>query len=120
MATLGEAGIQFPDLTRPAVNPWFIAFTVMLATFMEVLDTSTAMLAFIDVFWRLVPGHGSSQVLHQIRPVLARNRLRPLILRALIRRSLIILSTRYARRSCRGFTVSLLQRRFQEAICVDA
>ena len=53
MATLAEAGIQFPDLTRPAVNPWFIAFTVMLATFMGVLDTSIAMLAFIDVFWIL-------------------------------------------------------------------
>jgi hypothetical protein len=53
MATLAEDGIQFPDLTRPAVNPWFIAFTVMLATFMEVLDTSIAMLAFIDVFWIL-------------------------------------------------------------------
>jgi hypothetical protein len=24
---------------KPAVNPWFIAFAVMLATFMEVLDT---------------------------------------------------------------------------------
>src|SRR5476649_1492920 len=26
----------------PAVNPWLIALTVMLATFMEVLDTSVA------------------------------------------------------------------------------
>jgi MFS transporter, DHA2 family, multidrug resistance protein len=30
---------------RPAVNPWAIAFTVMLATFMEVLDTSVANVA---------------------------------------------------------------------------
>src|SRR6201993_4143669 len=30
---------------RPAVNPWFIAFAVMLATFMEVLDTSVANVA---------------------------------------------------------------------------
>ena len=28
--------------TRPAINPWVIAGTVMLATFMEVLDTSVA------------------------------------------------------------------------------
>src|ERR1700760_3095754 len=27
---------------RPAINPWFIAFTVTLATFMELLDTSIA------------------------------------------------------------------------------
>ena len=27
---------------KPAVNPWFIAFTVTLATFMELLDTSIA------------------------------------------------------------------------------
>src|SRR6201986_5075473 len=27
---------------KPAVNPWFIAVTVPLATFMELLDTSTA------------------------------------------------------------------------------
>src|SRR5690349_9957654 len=27
---------------RPSVNPWLIAITVMLATFMEVLDTSVA------------------------------------------------------------------------------
>src|SRR3954453_23562225 len=31
--------------TRPAVNPWIIAATVMLATFMEVLDTSVANVA---------------------------------------------------------------------------
>src|SRR6202795_2623496 len=30
---------------KPAVNPWFIAFAVMLATFMEVLDTSVANVA---------------------------------------------------------------------------
>jgi len=30
---------------RPAINPWFIAGTVMLATFMEVLDTSVANVA---------------------------------------------------------------------------
>jgi MFS transporter, DHA2 family, multidrug resistance protein len=30
------------DVWRPAVNPWWIAGTVMLSTFMEVLDTSIA------------------------------------------------------------------------------
>ena len=30
---------------RPAVNPWIIALTVTLATFMEVLDTSIANVA---------------------------------------------------------------------------
>jgi DHA2 family multidrug resistance protein len=30
---------------KPPVNPWFIAFAVMLATFMEVLDTSVANVA---------------------------------------------------------------------------
>ena len=29
-------------IAKPAVNPWFIAFTVTLATFMELLDTSIA------------------------------------------------------------------------------
>ena len=30
---------------RPRYNPWLIAFTVTLATFMEVLDTSIANIA---------------------------------------------------------------------------
>jgi DHA2 family multidrug resistance protein len=30
---------------RPAINPWFIAISVMLATFMEVIDTSIASVA---------------------------------------------------------------------------
>src|ERR1700688_424676 len=30
---------------KPVINPWFIAFAVMLATFMEVLDTSVANVA---------------------------------------------------------------------------
>jgi DHA2 family multidrug resistance protein len=33
------------DEWRPAVNPWWIAIAVMLATFMEVLDTSIASVA---------------------------------------------------------------------------
>jgi DHA2 family multidrug resistance protein len=31
-----------PKATRPAINPWVIALTVTLATFMELLDTSIA------------------------------------------------------------------------------
>ena len=31
--------------TRPAINPWFIAGTVTIAAFMELLDTSIANVA---------------------------------------------------------------------------
>ena len=34
-----------PSITPPSVNPWFIAVTVTLATFMELLDTSIANVA---------------------------------------------------------------------------
>jgi MFS transporter, DHA2 family, multidrug resistance protein len=34
-----------PRDSQPAINPWLIAITVMLATFMEVLDTSVANVA---------------------------------------------------------------------------
>ena len=37
--------IDFVGRGETAVNPWFIAFAVMLATFMEVLDTSVANVA---------------------------------------------------------------------------
>jgi DHA2 family multidrug resistance protein len=37
--------VDLRALARPAVNPWVIAGTVMLATFMEVLDTSVANVA---------------------------------------------------------------------------
>jgi hypothetical protein len=45
MATLAQADVQFHDLSRPLVNPWVLALTVMLSTFMEVLDTSIAKVA---------------------------------------------------------------------------
>lgn len=44
---------------RPAVNPWVIALTVTLATFMEVLDTSIAvllMIPFVFLMRRGKPG----------------------------------------------------------------
>ncbi len=44
------------DFTRPGVNPWLIAFTVMLATFMEVLDTSIANVALPHIAGSLSAG----------------------------------------------------------------
>src|SRR6201999_1666248 len=34
-----------PEVWKPSFNPWLIAASVMLATFMEVLDTSVANVA---------------------------------------------------------------------------
>ena len=45
MATTFNAGALDASSPRAAVNPWIIAMTVMLATFMEVLDTSVANVA---------------------------------------------------------------------------
>src|SRR4051812_22692162 len=36
---------SIPAASRPAVNPWIVAVTVSIATFMEVLDTSIANVA---------------------------------------------------------------------------
>jgi len=44
-STTAVAGAQGITLSRPASNPWLIAVSVMLATFMEVLDTSIASVA---------------------------------------------------------------------------
>ncbi len=38
----GATTLDNTDAWRPAINPWIIAITVTLATFMEVLDTSIA------------------------------------------------------------------------------
>src|ERR1700684_3896078 len=40
-----SATLDHADIWRPAVNPWIIALTVTLVTFMEVLDTSIANVA---------------------------------------------------------------------------
>ena len=45
MATTTVAGAGGLPLSRPAFSPWLIAISVMLATFMEVLDTSIASVA---------------------------------------------------------------------------
>src|ERR1700676_5121693 len=45
---------------RPAVNPWIIALTVTLATFMEVLDTSIANVALPHIAGSLSAGQDES------------------------------------------------------------
>jgi MFS transporter, DHA2 family, multidrug resistance protein len=51
-----ENTLASSDFTRPGVNPWIIAFTVMLATFMEVLDTSIANVALPHIAGSLSAG----------------------------------------------------------------
>ena len=48
------------DAWRPAVNPWIIALTVTLATFMEVLDTSVANVALPHIAGSLSAGQDES------------------------------------------------------------
>jgi MFS transporter, DHA2 family, multidrug resistance protein len=45
MASTTIAGAQGMSMSRPVSSPWLIAVSVMLATFMEVLDTSIASVA---------------------------------------------------------------------------
>src|SRR3954467_12396093 len=54
-ATLDQA-----DSWRPAVNPWLVALTVTLATFMEVLDTSIANVALPHIAGSLSAGQDES------------------------------------------------------------
>ena len=57
MSTLAQSdAFSATDFARPAVNPWLIAFTVMLATFMEVLDTSIANVALPHIAGSLSAG----------------------------------------------------------------
>jgi len=42
---MAAANAAEPEIWQPAANPWLIAISVMLATFMEVLDTSIAAVA---------------------------------------------------------------------------
>ena len=48
------------DAWRPAFNPWIIAITVTLATFMEVLDTSIANVALPHIAGSLSAGQDES------------------------------------------------------------
>src|SRR5947209_18546976 len=45
MGTQADALQRAQTMSPPQINPWVIAMTVMLATFMEVLDTSVANVA---------------------------------------------------------------------------
>jgi DHA2 family multidrug resistance protein len=55
-----SATLDHTDTWRPAVNPWIIALTVTLATFMEVLDTSIANVALPHIAGGLSAGQDES------------------------------------------------------------
>ena len=56
-----SAAISAPrEFERPAINPWIIALTVTLATFMEVLDTSVANVALPHIAGSLSAGQDES------------------------------------------------------------
>jgi len=59
---MGAAAITMNEAAewRPAVNPWIIALTVTLATFMEVLDTSIANVALPHIAGSLSAGQDES------------------------------------------------------------
>ncbi len=59
---MGAATITMNDAAewRPAINPWIIALTVTLATFMEVLDTSIANVALPHIAGSLSAGQDES------------------------------------------------------------
>jgi DHA2 family multidrug resistance protein len=52
--------LENADLWRPVINPWIIAITVTLATFMEVLDTSIANVALPHIAGSLSAGQDES------------------------------------------------------------
>ena len=56
MSTLAQAELAMHEGWRPTINPWWIAFTVMLSTFMEVLDTSIANVALPHIAGSLSSG----------------------------------------------------------------
>jgi len=53
---LAPAGFGTDATERPAINPWFVALTVTLATFMELLDTSIANVALPNIAGGLASG----------------------------------------------------------------
>src|SRR5580698_7668686 len=59
---MGAASVTMNDAAawRPAVNPWIIALTVTLATFMEVLDTSIANVSLPHIAGSLSAGQDES------------------------------------------------------------
>ena len=58
--SVASAPLDQSDAWRPAVNPWVIALTVTLATFMEVLDTSIANVALPHIAGSLSAGQDES------------------------------------------------------------
>jgi MFS transporter, DHA2 family, multidrug resistance protein len=56
----GAATFDNAEAWRPAINPWIIAITVTLATFMEVLDTSIANVALPHIAGSLSAGQDES------------------------------------------------------------
>lgn len=54
------ATLPVMEFRRPAINPWIIALTVTLATFMEVLDTSVANVALPHIAGSLSAGQDES------------------------------------------------------------
>jgi DHA2 family multidrug resistance protein len=55
-----QSSIPAQDGWRPPINPWIIALTVTLATFMEVLDTSVANVALPHIAGSLSAGQDES------------------------------------------------------------
>src|SRR3984893_8877826 len=57
-----EASISLPNVaaTRSAINPWIIAVTVTLATFMELLDTAIANVALPHIAGGLAVSYDES------------------------------------------------------------
>ena len=56
MSVVAQSEATLNDLSSPTINPWWIAGTVMLATFMEVLDTSIANVALPHIAGSLSAG----------------------------------------------------------------
>src|ERR1700729_3760998 len=57
---MSAAAIPVDSTWRPVINPWIIALTVTLATFMEVLDTSVANVALPHIAGSLSAGQDES------------------------------------------------------------
>ena len=60
--SVAAASIPVPDMaeTRPLINPWIIAVTVTLATFMELLDTAIANVALPHIAGGLAVSYDES------------------------------------------------------------
>src|SRR5437016_7155905 len=60
--SVAAASIPVPDMaeTRPLINPWIIAVTVTLATFMELLDTAIANVALPHIAGGLAVSYDQS------------------------------------------------------------